>query len=92
MCRRRTPKPSWSAATRTAPATTASTTRATATTPRHYDLVLNTERLGFDGAADLIVHRARTLGWIALSRRPVGNSEGGTLRATVWDLEEGERT
>ncbi len=33
--------------------------------PRHYDLVLNTERLGFDGAADLIVHRARTLGWIA---------------------------
>ena len=33
--------------------------------PRHYDLVLNTERLGFEGAADLIVHRARTLGWIA---------------------------
>ena len=31
--------------------------------PRHYDLVLNTERLGFDGAADLVVHRARALGW-----------------------------
>ena len=31
--------------------------------PRHYDLVLNTERLGFDGAADQIVHRARALGW-----------------------------
>ncbi|MDE2849761.1 MAG: cytidylate kinase-like family protein [Acidobacteriota bacterium] len=31
--------------------------------PRHYDLVLNTERLGFPGAADQIVHRARVLGW-----------------------------
>ena len=31
--------------------------------PRHYDLVLNTERLGFSGAADQIVHRARALGW-----------------------------
>ncbi len=31
--------------------------------PRHYDLVLNTERLGFEGAADQIVHRARALGW-----------------------------
>lgn len=31
--------------------------------PRHYDLVLNTERLGFDGAADLVVHRVRALGW-----------------------------
>lgn len=31
--------------------------------PRHYDLVLNTERLGFPGAADQIVHRARALGW-----------------------------
>ena len=31
--------------------------------PRHYDLVLNTERLGFEGAADQIVHRARVLGW-----------------------------
>ena len=30
---------------------------------RHYDLVLNTERLGFPGAADQIVHRARVLGW-----------------------------
>ena len=33
---------------------------------RHYDLVLNTERLGFDGAADQIVHRARALGWADL--------------------------
>ena len=32
--------------------------------PRHYDLVLNTERLGFEGAADQIVHRARALGWV----------------------------
>ena len=31
--------------------------------PRHYDLVLNTERLGFPGAADQIVHRARVLRW-----------------------------
>ena len=31
--------------------------------PRHYDLVLNTERLGFEGAAGQIVHRARVLGW-----------------------------
>ncbi len=31
--------------------------------PRHYDLVLNTERLGFPGAADQIVHRVRVLGW-----------------------------
>jgi cytidylate kinase len=31
--------------------------------PRHYDLVLNTERLGFEGAADQIVHRVRALGW-----------------------------
>ena len=31
--------------------------------PRHYDLVLNTERLGFPGAAGQIVHRARALGW-----------------------------
>lgn len=31
--------------------------------PRHYDLVLNTERLGFPGAADLVVHRVRALGW-----------------------------
>lgn len=34
------------------------------TDPRHYDLVLNTERLGFDGAADQIVHRVRALGWV----------------------------
>ena len=32
--------------------------------PRHYDLVLNTERLGFQGAAEQIVHRARMLGWV----------------------------
>ena len=29
----------------------------------NYDLILNTERLGFDGAAELIVARARALGW-----------------------------
>ena len=28
-----------------------------------YDMVLNTERLGFEGAADVIVARARGLGW-----------------------------
>lgn len=31
--------------------------------PVHYDMVLNTGRLGFDGAAELIVCRAHTLGW-----------------------------
>lgn len=31
--------------------------------PVNYDLVLNTERLGFDGSAELIVARARSLGW-----------------------------
>lgn len=31
--------------------------------PANYDLVLNTERLGFEGACDLIVARARALGW-----------------------------
>jgi len=31
--------------------------------PVHYDLVLNTGRLGFDGAARVIVERARALGW-----------------------------
>jgi cytidylate kinase len=31
--------------------------------PVNYHLVLNTEALGFDGAADLIVARARALGW-----------------------------
>jgi cytidylate kinase len=31
--------------------------------PIHYDMVLNTGRLGFDGAADVIVARARALGW-----------------------------
>jgi cytidylate kinase len=31
--------------------------------PTHYDLVLNTERLGFEGAAQLIAARARALGW-----------------------------
>ena len=29
----------------------------------HYDLTLNTLRLGFDGAADAICARARALGW-----------------------------
>ena len=31
--------------------------------PTLYDLVLNTSRLGFDGACELIVARARSLGW-----------------------------
>ena len=31
--------------------------------PVHYDMVLNAGRLGFDGAADVIVARARALGW-----------------------------
>lgn len=31
--------------------------------PTHYDMVLNTERLGFEGAAQLIAARARALGW-----------------------------
>ncbi|MDX1383705.1 MAG: cytidylate kinase-like family protein [Thermoanaerobaculia bacterium] len=31
--------------------------------PTHYDMVLNTARLGFDGAAAVIVARARDLGW-----------------------------
>jgi len=31
--------------------------------PTNYHLVLNTEALGTDGAADLIVARARSLGW-----------------------------
>jgi cytidylate kinase len=31
--------------------------------PVYYDLVLNTERLGIPGAADLIVARAHALGW-----------------------------
>jgi cytidylate kinase len=31
--------------------------------PLHYHMVLNTGVLGFDGAADLIVARARALGW-----------------------------
>lgn len=31
--------------------------------PTHYDMVLNTERLGFEGAAQLIAARARSLGW-----------------------------
>jgi cytidylate kinase len=32
--------------------------------PVNYHLVLNTEALGLNGAADLIVSRARALGWI----------------------------
>jgi len=31
--------------------------------PTHFDLVLNSERLGIEGAADAIVARARALGW-----------------------------
>jgi cytidylate kinase len=31
--------------------------------PVHYHMVLNSEALGLDGATDLIVHRARALGW-----------------------------
>jgi cytidylate kinase len=31
--------------------------------PVHYDLVLNTARFGFDGAADVITATARTRGW-----------------------------
>ncbi len=31
--------------------------------PTLYDMVLNTERLGFEGAAQLIAGRARSLGW-----------------------------
>ena len=31
--------------------------------PLHYHMVLNTGGLGFDGAADVIVSRARALGW-----------------------------
>ena len=33
--------------------------------PMHYDMVLNTERLGHEGAAKVIVSRARDLGWEA---------------------------
>jgi cytidylate kinase len=31
--------------------------------PIHYHMVLNTGRLGFDGAAQVILDRARALGW-----------------------------
>lgn len=31
--------------------------------PVHYHMVLNTELLGFEGAGDLVVARARALGW-----------------------------
>lgn len=31
--------------------------------PLNYHMILNTGMLGLDGAADLIVHRARALGW-----------------------------
>ena len=33
--------------------------------PAHYHLTLNTGALGYEGAADLIVARARRLGWVA---------------------------
>lgn len=31
--------------------------------PTHYDLVLNSERLGWDGAAQVLIDRCRHLGW-----------------------------
>ena len=33
------------------------------TDPVNYDIVLNTERVGLDGAAEIIVSQARALGW-----------------------------
>ena len=33
--------------------------------PVHYHMVVNTELLGADGAADLVIARARALGWDA---------------------------
>jgi CMP/dCMP kinase len=35
--------------------------------PANYHLVLNTAALGLDGAADVIVDRARRLGWVTVS-------------------------
>jgi cytidylate kinase len=35
--------------------------------PANYHLVLNTAALGLDGAAEVIVARARALGWVSLS-------------------------
>jgi cytidylate kinase len=42
--------------------------------PTHYHLVLNTGLLGYDGAGDAVVDRARRLGWVtaALSPREPG--------------------
>ena len=31
--------------------------------PIHYHMVLNTARLGFDGAAQVVIDRARGMGW-----------------------------
>jgi cytidylate kinase len=33
------------------------------TDPANYDMVLNTGRLGISAAANVIMHRARILGW-----------------------------
>lgn len=38
--------------------------------PTHFHLVLNTGLLGYDGAGDIIVDRARRLGWTAPSATP----------------------
>ncbi|MEM6704273.1 MAG: cytidylate kinase-like family protein [Acidobacteriota bacterium] len=35
--------------------------------PTHYDLVLNSERLGWEGSAEVLVGRCRFLGWTAQS-------------------------
>ncbi len=42
--------------------------------PVHYHMVLNTELLGTDGAADLVIARARALGWDAT--KASGSSDG----------------
>lgn len=42
--------------------------------PVHYHMVLNTELLGTDGAADLVIARARALGWDATTA--AGSSDG----------------
>ena len=35
--------------------------------PTHYDLVINSERLGWDGSAEVLIERCRFLGWIPKS-------------------------
>lgn len=42
--------------------------------PTHFDLVLNTGLLGYDGAGDVIVDRARRLGWVT---PPVAPDDSG---------------